>query len=404
MTSSGPPSRRSSSRGALAVDVPDEVVVERPKNPEHGDYATNIALRLAKAAGRPPREVAELLAEELRAQPGIAAVDVAGPGFLNITLAQGALGQIAVQAVTAGARLRAHRRPGRAAAQPGVRLGQPDRAGAHRRTRWAAVGDALGPAAGGQRRRGQPRVLLQRRRRADRPVRPQPAGRGARPAGARGRVPGRLHRDDRRSRCVADRPRAARPARGRAGRRSSPSRASRRWSPRSAARSTAFGVALRHLLLREDAARVRRAGEGAGPAARAGARLRGRRRGLAADDGLRRRQGPGAGQGRRRADLLRRRLRLLPGQAGPRLRQGRDHARRRPLRLRRPVQGAGRGRRRRPGDAPGDPDRPAGQPGPRRRAGADEQAGRQRRRCSTTSSTRSASTRPGTRWPGASVD
>jgi arginyl-tRNA synthetase len=54
-------------RGVLAVEVPDEVVVERPKNREHGDYATNIALRLAKAAGRPPREVAELLAGELRA-------------------------------------------------------------------------------------------------------------------------------------------------------------------------------------------------------------------------------------------------------------------------------------------------------------------------------------------------
>ena len=60
-------------RGVLAVEVPDDVVVERPKNREHGDYATNVALRLAKAAGRPPREVAELLAAELRAQPGIAA-------------------------------------------------------------------------------------------------------------------------------------------------------------------------------------------------------------------------------------------------------------------------------------------------------------------------------------------
>src|SRR5690242_20434559 len=50
-------------RGMLAVDVPDEVVVDRPKNREHGDYSTNIALRLAKAAGRPPREVAEVLAD-----------------------------------------------------------------------------------------------------------------------------------------------------------------------------------------------------------------------------------------------------------------------------------------------------------------------------------------------------
>ncbi|MFL6113182.1 MAG: arginine--tRNA ligase, partial [Catenulispora sp.] len=56
-------------RGALGVEVPDEVVVERPKNPQHGDYATNVALRLAKPAGRPPRAVADLLAAELRGQP-----------------------------------------------------------------------------------------------------------------------------------------------------------------------------------------------------------------------------------------------------------------------------------------------------------------------------------------------
>ena len=89
-------------RGALTVAVPDEAVIERPKNPEHGDYATNVALRLAKGAGRRPREVAELLATELRAVDGVAAVDVAGPGFLNITLAKDALGQLAVRAVTAG--------------------------------------------------------------------------------------------------------------------------------------------------------------------------------------------------------------------------------------------------------------------------------------------------------------
>jgi len=131
-------------RGALAVPVPEDVVVERPKNPEHGDYATNVALRLAKSAGRPPREVAEVLAEELRAQPGIAAVDVAGPGFLNITLAQGALGRIAVEAVTAGPAY------GHTDTLAGQKLDLefvsanptgPVHIGG---TRWAAVGDALG--------------------------------------------------------------------------------------------------------------------------------------------------------------------------------------------------------------------------------------------------------------------
>jgi arginyl-tRNA synthetase len=131
-------------RGTLAVEVPEDVVVERPKNRAHGDYATNVALRLAKRAGIPPRAVAETLAEELRAQPAIAAVDVAGPGFLNITLAEGALGKIAVQAVGAG------KNYGRTGALSGQRLNLefvsanptgPVHIGG---TRWAAVGDALG--------------------------------------------------------------------------------------------------------------------------------------------------------------------------------------------------------------------------------------------------------------------
>ncbi|WP_091362484.1 arginine--tRNA ligase [Geodermatophilus telluris] len=131
-------------RGTLAVAVPDDVVVERPRNPEHGDYATNVALRLAKPAGRPPREVAETVAEELRTRPGIAAVDVAGPGFLNIRLAQGALGRIAVEAVTAGEAY------GHTTTLAGQRLDLefvsanptgPVHIGG---TRWAAVGDALG--------------------------------------------------------------------------------------------------------------------------------------------------------------------------------------------------------------------------------------------------------------------
>ncbi len=131
-------------RGTLAVAVPDELVIERPKNPDHGDYATNVALRLAKPAGRPPREVAEALAVELRALSGIAGVDVAGPGFLNITLAKDALGQIAVRAVTGGEAY------GRTDTLAGQRLNLefvsanptgPVHIGG---TRWAAVGDALG--------------------------------------------------------------------------------------------------------------------------------------------------------------------------------------------------------------------------------------------------------------------
>ncbi len=130
-------------RGALPVEVPAEVVIERPKNPEHGDYATNVALRLAKPAGRPPREVAEVLAGELRAHEGIASVDVAGPGFLNITLAEGALGTIAVRAVTAGPAY------GRTDTFAGQKLNlefvsaNPTGPVTLGSTRWAAVGDAL---------------------------------------------------------------------------------------------------------------------------------------------------------------------------------------------------------------------------------------------------------------------
>lgn len=92
-------------RGALrlADGVPGTVVVERPKSKEHGDYATNVALQLAKKAGIPPRELAGLLAEELRAADGIASVDIAGPGFLNVRVEPGAQGALAAQVVAAGA-------------------------------------------------------------------------------------------------------------------------------------------------------------------------------------------------------------------------------------------------------------------------------------------------------------
>ena len=90
-------------RGALAVEVPDDVVVERPKNREHGDYATNIALRLAKTAGRPAARGGRGAGRGAARAAGRSPASTSpGPGFLNITLAEGALGKIAVQAVTAG--------------------------------------------------------------------------------------------------------------------------------------------------------------------------------------------------------------------------------------------------------------------------------------------------------------
>ena len=130
--------------GELSVTPPAEVVVERPRVKEHGDYATSVALQLAKAAGRPPREVAELLAARLREVEGIAEVDVAGPGFLNLRLAQASLGAVAVTVLERGAAYGTND----SAAGQNVNLEfvsanptGPIHIGG---VRWAAVGDALG--------------------------------------------------------------------------------------------------------------------------------------------------------------------------------------------------------------------------------------------------------------------
>ena len=127
----------------LAVTVPAEVVVERTKNRDHGDYATSIALQLAKEAGRPPRDVAAAIASHLLRTDGVASVDVAGPGFLNVRLTGAALAQVAVAAISAGSAFgRNESASGQTinlefvSANPTgpVHLGS---------VRWAAVGDAL---------------------------------------------------------------------------------------------------------------------------------------------------------------------------------------------------------------------------------------------------------------------
>jgi arginyl-tRNA synthetase len=89
--------------GDFRVDVPAEVRVERPRNRDHGDWSANIALQLAKGAGMPPRDVATKLAERLGQVPGVKAVDIAGPGFLNITLDAASAGELARSIVEAGA-------------------------------------------------------------------------------------------------------------------------------------------------------------------------------------------------------------------------------------------------------------------------------------------------------------
>ncbi|WP_207386565.1 DALR anticodon-binding domain-containing protein [Protofrankia symbiont of Coriaria ruscifolia] len=86
----------------LDVVVPVVVPVECSKVVDHGDYATPLALQLARSARRPPRDVAEAVAVRLRRDPAVAGVDVAGGGFLNIRLAGGALGKIARTVARAG--------------------------------------------------------------------------------------------------------------------------------------------------------------------------------------------------------------------------------------------------------------------------------------------------------------
>lgn len=86
---------------AEGQDLP-QVRVERPKNRDHGDWATNIALQLSKKVGLNPRQVAQVLADRISQISGVASVDIAGPGFLNITLDAAAAGELAQTIVQAG--------------------------------------------------------------------------------------------------------------------------------------------------------------------------------------------------------------------------------------------------------------------------------------------------------------
>ncbi|MEY4409679.1 MAG: hypothetical protein RLZ99_152, partial [Actinomycetota bacterium] len=90
------------SAGSLQLEVPSEVVVERPKNREHGDWATNVAMQLGAKAGLKPRDFAELLANELQNSAGVEKVEIAGPGFINIFVSNSAAGELAREIVTAG--------------------------------------------------------------------------------------------------------------------------------------------------------------------------------------------------------------------------------------------------------------------------------------------------------------
>ena len=80
----------------------DDIALERPKNRDHGDWATSIALKLAKVVGSNPRDLATAIATELLAHDGIRSAEVAGPGFINITLDAGSAGELVKTIVEAG--------------------------------------------------------------------------------------------------------------------------------------------------------------------------------------------------------------------------------------------------------------------------------------------------------------
>ena len=90
--------------GSLALSVEDVPLprVERPRNRDHGDWSTNVAMQLAKKAGTKPRDLAELLVPRLEALDGIASVEVAGPGFLNFRLSAASAGELARTIIEAG--------------------------------------------------------------------------------------------------------------------------------------------------------------------------------------------------------------------------------------------------------------------------------------------------------------
>jgi arginyl-tRNA synthetase len=85
----------------FSLAAPD-VALERPKNKDHGDWATSIALKMAKSLGKNPRDVAQQIADRLSEVPGIDSVDIAGPGFINITVDAKSAGALLVTILEAG--------------------------------------------------------------------------------------------------------------------------------------------------------------------------------------------------------------------------------------------------------------------------------------------------------------
>jgi arginyl-tRNA synthetase len=134
------------STGQLALselDIPGEIVVERPKNLDHGDWATNIAMQLGKKAGLNPRAAAEILQPFLSQLPGVEEVEIAGPGFINIRLSAASQGELVLAVIAKGNAF------GRGTKLVGKKINvefisaNPTGPLHLGHTRWAAVGDAI---------------------------------------------------------------------------------------------------------------------------------------------------------------------------------------------------------------------------------------------------------------------
>jgi arginyl-tRNA synthetase len=144
--------------GLINCQIPEKIILDRPKNRDHGDYATSIALTLAKAANLQPRVIAEVIIKTLNENnllvpAGISKVEIAGPGFINITLESASQGSVIIEILSAG------KKYGQGESLAGKKINLefvsanptgPIHLG---HTRWAAVGDSLGrvlSAAGAQ--------------------------------------------------------------------------------------------------------------------------------------------------------------------------------------------------------------------------------------------------------------
>ena len=144
--------------GLINCQLPEQIILDRPKNRDHGDYATSIALTLAKAANLQPQVIAEVIIKTLNENnllvpAGISKVEIAGPGFINITLESASQGSVVIEILTAG------KKYGQGQSLAGKKINLefvsanptgPIHLG---HTRWAAVGDSLGrvlSAAGAQ--------------------------------------------------------------------------------------------------------------------------------------------------------------------------------------------------------------------------------------------------------------